>query len=131
MSNQAVGAANLSSQQLQNFILVNWNETMMDAPLDPDRHSDRVMQMNYEITRLLALAYRKRHGRVLFTSWANYELALNRFLKEAISADEDLPVSLSVNFTKFRRKALIAADLANELKARNLASIAGPQEEFY
>ena len=131
MSNQNVGAADLSSQQLQNFILLNWNEAMQDAPLDPDRHSDRIMQMNYEITRLLALAYRKRHGRVLFTSWVNYELALNRFLEEAISADEDLPASLSANPTKFRRKALIAADLANELKARNLASIAGPQEEFY
>ena len=131
MSNQNVGAADLSSQQLQNFILLNWNEAMQDAPLDPDRHSDRIMQMNYEITRLLALAYRKRHGRVLFTSWVNYELALNRFLEEAISADEDLPASLSANPTKFRRKELIAADLANELKARNLASIAGPQEEFY
>lgn len=131
MSNQNVGAANLSNQQLQTFVLLNWNEAMQDAPFDPDRYSDRVSQINYEITRLLAHAYRQRYGHTLFTSWARYESALNHFLDEAIIADEDLPVSLSTNSTKFRRKALIAADLANELKARNLASIAGPQEEFY
>lgn len=130
MNMPSTKSATRYSPKLCDTIWMGWHDILHDLP--PRELSCARKAFNYENARLLALEFKRIHGYLLSWPPGLIPAWLRGFMLEqrqrAFERDE---VEATRLHGAKRPPHLIKADLAAELQAANLASLAPPVEEVY
>lgn len=118
------------SRKLCDIIWMGWHDILRGLP--PRELSCARKAFNYENARLLALEFKRIHGHLRSWPPGAIPVWLRNFMHEQRQRafERDEVEATLLHFAK-RPPHLIKADLAAELQAANLASLAPPVEEIY